>query len=112
MEDCMSFHSSCAAALILALSLLVLPTEGEAQLKDPKLMWESCEKDKDCIVIATGGCIGTRVVNREYEGDFRDWAENENARVKCMKDDKMEEILPESQRAFCLERRCLMEPKR
>lgn len=104
--------STCATTAALVLNVLAIPTASNAQLRDPKLNWESCEKDKDCIVVATGGCIGTRVVNREYEGQFKAWAENENARVKCMRDEKIDEILPESQRAFCLEHRCLMEPKR
>ncbi len=84
---------------------------GEAQGRDPKNIWESCETSRDCVVIDVGGCIGTRAIARKSEAEYREWAAEENPRRNCIEDPRMEEIPVERLTARCEERRCIMEEK-
>lgn len=99
------------AAALLALGVLANMGRGEAQGRDPKAVWESCEAAKDCVVVDVGGCIGERAVAKRYEADYRAWAAEENPRRNCIKDPRMDEIPTEKLTARCEERRCIMEQK-
>lgn len=73
--------------------------------KDP--VWSSCVTAQDCVVINVGGCLGTEVINKRYEKEFREWSRVENLRLNCHKDPKLTPLPIEALVVNCVNNACV-----